>query len=129
MIPKKAKSLIPKVSKDLQMSEELVKDIVDFYWDDVYDVLRNIEYTKIYIQNLGDFNIKHWMLTKKILEYSEKLYRNPGQTFMQRMKKEESTESLEKMTKLQKDFAEEYSKKQTKKQLRNEFTRTKENLE
>jgi hypothetical protein len=129
MIPKKAKSLIPKVSKDLQMSEELVKDIVDFYWDDVYDVLRNIEYTKIYIQNLGDFNIKHWMLTKKILEYSEKLDRNPGQTFMQRMKKEESTESLEKMTKLQKDFAEEYSKKQTKKQLRNEFTRTKENLE
>lgn len=129
MIPKKAKSLIPKVSQDLKMSEELVKDVVDFYWDDVYDVLRNIEYTKIYIQNLGDFNIKHWMLTKKILEYSEKLDRNPGQTFMQRMKKEESTESLEKMTKLQKDFAEEYSKKQTKKQLRNEFTRTKENLE
>lgn len=129
MIPKKAKSLIPKVSQDLEMSEELVKDVVDFYWDDVYDVLRNIEYTKIYIQNLGDFNIKHWMLTKKILEYSEKLDRNPGQTFMQRMKKEESTESLEKMTKLQKDFAEEYSKKQTKKQLRNEFTRTKENLE
>ena len=70
MIPKKAKSLIPKVSQDLEMSEELVKDVVDFYWDDVYDVLRNIEYTKIYIQNLGDFNIKHWMLTKKILEYS-----------------------------------------------------------
>ena len=129
MIPKKAKSLIPKVSQDLEMSEELVKDVVDFYWDDVYDVLRNIEYTKIYIQNLGDFNIKHWMLTKKILEYSEKLDRNPGQTFMQRMKKDEASESLEKMIKLQKDLAEEYSKKQTKKQLRNEFSRSKENLE
>ena len=29
MIPKKAKSLIPEVAKDLELSEELVKDIVD----------------------------------------------------------------------------------------------------
>lgn len=129
MIPKKAKSLIPEVAKDLELSEELVKDIVDFYWDDVHDVLRKIEVTRVYIQNLGDFNIKHWMLTKKILDYSEKLDRNPGQTFMQRMKKDEASESLEKMIKLQKDLAEEYSKKQTKKQLRNEFSRSKENLE
>jgi|688.fasta_scaffold209833_4 hypothetical protein len=129
MIPKKAKSLIPEVSKDLELDEELVKDVIDFYWDDVYDALRSIEHTRLYIQNLGDFNIKHWLLTKKILDYSEKLDRNPGQTFMQRLKKEEATESLDKMIKLQKDLSEEYSKKQTKKQLRNEFSRSKENLE
>jgi hypothetical protein len=55
--------------------------------------------------------------------------RNPGQTFNQRIKKQDSKLQLEKMIKLQKELADEYSKKLNKKQQRNDYRRSKKDLE
>lgn len=129
MIPKKTKTLIPEFAKEINIPEEVVSNIINGYWDEVSDTLRNIEHTNVYIEKFGEFRIKHWLLTKKILDYSEKIDRNPGITFLQKVKKEEATLVLEKMQYLQKQFAEAYSKKQTKKEERNEFTRSKKDME
>jgi hypothetical protein len=129
MIPKKAKTFIPKVSEELNLDQELVENIFNFYWDDVSKILRNIEHTRVYIEQLGEFRIKHWLLTKKILEYTDIVEKNKAQTFSQKMKKEDDKSLLNKMITLQEVFAEEYSNKLIKKQQRNEYTGSKKNME
>ena len=128
MIPKKYKTLLSQYSNNTS-NPELTQDIINFYWDEVADLLRNKNHTTIYVEKFGEFKIKHWQLTKKILEFTELIKNNPGQTFTQRIKKEESKQLLDKMVKLQKDFAEEYSNKLNKKSLRHEFERSQKNME
>jgi hypothetical protein len=128
MIPKKYKNILAEYSEQFE-NPEVISDIVNFFWDDVSTNLRNINYPSIYIEQLGEFNIKHWILTKKILEYTGLIERNPGQTFNQRIKKQDSKLQLEKMINLQKELADEYSKKLNKKQQRNDYRRSKKDLE
>jgi hypothetical protein len=129
MIPKKAKTFIPKVAEELEIDQELVENIFNFFWDDVSKIMRNIEHTRVYIEQLGEFKIKHWLLTKKILEYTDIVEKNKAQTFSQKMKKEDDKSLLKKMITLQEVFAEEYSNKLIKKQQRNEYTGSKKDLE
>jgi hypothetical protein len=128
MIPKKYKNILAEYSEQFE-NPEVISDIVNFFWDDVSTNLRSINYPSIYIEQLGEFNIKHWILTKKILEYTGLIERNPGQTFNQRIKKQDSKLQLEKMINLQKELADEYSKKLNKKQQRNDYRRSKKDLE
>ena len=67
MIPKKYKNVLAEYSEQFE-NPEVISDIVNFFWDDVSTNLRNINYPSLYIEQLGEFNIKHWILTKKILE-------------------------------------------------------------
>ena len=76
MIPKKAKTFIPKVAEELEIDQELAENIFNFFWDDVSKIMRNIEHTRVYIEQLGEFKIKHWLLTKKILEYTDIVEKN-----------------------------------------------------
>lgn len=128
MIPKKYKNVLAEYSEQFE-NPEVISDIVNFFWDDVSTNLRNINYPSLYIEQLGEFNIKHWILTKKILEYTGLIEKNPGQTFNQRIKKQDSKLQLDKMIKLQKELADEYSKKLNKKQQRNDYRRSKKDLE
>jgi hypothetical protein len=128
MIPKKYKNILAEYSEQFE-NPEVISDIVNFFWDDVSTNLRSINYPSIYIEQLGEFNIKHWILTKKILEYTGLIEKNPGQTFNQRIKKQDSKLQLDKMIKLQKELADEYSKKLNKKQQRNDYRRSKKDLE
>jgi len=64
--PKKAKELIPEVAKDLDLSEQMIKDIIDFYWQEVRKSLSSLKHSRVHITNLGDFTIKHWKLDDMI---------------------------------------------------------------
>ena len=66
MRPKKAKELIPKVAVELDIPEQLVKDVTDFYWQEIRKSLSSLKHSRIHITNLGDFTIKHWKLDDKI---------------------------------------------------------------
>ena len=129
MIPKKSRTFIPKISEELEIDQQLIENIFNFYWDDVSKIMRNIEHTRVYIEQLGEFRIKHWLLTKKILEYNDIVEKNKAQTFTQKMKKEDDKSLLDKMINLQKALSEEYSNKLIKKQQRNEYTGSKKDLE
>jgi hypothetical protein len=129
MIPKKSRTFIPKISEELEIDQELIENIFNFYWDDVSKIMRNIEHTRVYVEQLGEFRIKHWLLTKKILEYTDIVEKNKAQTFTQKMKKEDDKSLLDKMINLQKALSEEYSNKLIKKQQRNDYTGSKKDLE
>lgn len=66
MKPKKVKDLIPKISKELQLSEEEVKSVIDIYWDKVRKALSSLEYEHVNVPGLGVFGVKPWMVEKKL---------------------------------------------------------------
>lgn len=84
MHPKKAKVLIPDVASSLSMSEDLVTDVVMFYWEEIRKSLSSLKHQRIHLTNLGDFVIKHWKIDEKI-EMLERWEENNKQKGMQQM--------------------------------------------
>lgn len=66
MKPLKAKDFIPQVADQLDHPKELVKDVVDYYWQEVRRSLSNMKHSRVHVTNLGDFVTKHWKLDEKI---------------------------------------------------------------
>lgn len=118
MRPKKAKELIPEVASTLDLSEEVVKDITQFYWQEIRRSLSSLSHQRVHLSNLGDFIIKDWKIEDKIkrieaFETSNKLkgmsllnarFRTAEQLFELRnlkdiMKKEKQREEFIKMHK------------------------------
>jgi len=64
--PKKAKELIPAVAAEVQLPEQLVKDIVYTYWQEIRKSLSALKHNRVHITNLGDFSIMHWKIDDKI---------------------------------------------------------------
>lgn len=66
MHPIKAKALIPEVASDLNLPEDLVKEVTSYYWEEVRKSLSTLTHQRVHLTNLGDFVIKHWKLEEKI---------------------------------------------------------------
>jgi hypothetical protein len=64
--PSKAKQFIPEVAAELEMSEDTVTAIINFYWEEVRKSLSGLKHSRVHLTNLGDFVIKHWKLDDKI---------------------------------------------------------------
>lgn len=84
MRPKKAKELIPDVVNITNHSEELINDVISFYWAEVRKSLSSLKYPRVHITNLGDFVAKHWKIDNKI-EMLEKWEEKNKQKGMQQM--------------------------------------------
>ncbi|NBX97505.1 hypothetical protein EBQ81_01395 [bacterium] len=66
MRPKKAKDFIPDVASDLGIPDDLVKEVVNYYWEEVRRSLSSLKHQRVHITNLGDFTIKHWKIDEKV---------------------------------------------------------------
>ena len=64
--PKKAKDFIPTFAEQLHLSEDVVKDVITYYWQSVRKNLSSLSHSRIHLTNLGDFTIKHWKIDEKI---------------------------------------------------------------
>lgn len=64
--PKKAKEFISDIAQQLSLSQDIVKDVVDYYWREVRKNLSSLSHTRIHVTNLGDFVTKHWKIDEKI---------------------------------------------------------------
>lgn len=82
--PRKAKTLIPEVATLTEQSESLVKDVIDFYWQEIRKSMSSLKHQRIHLTNLGDFTIKHWKMKQKI-ENLEKWEETNKQKGMQQM--------------------------------------------
>lgn len=101
--PKKAKLLISEVAKDLGVDENLVKCVVDYYWQEVRKNMSELTHQRIHILNLGDFVIKHWNVEKKIKEletFIDSNKRKNKEKITERYKLKESLEKLYNLRKL-----------------------------
>jgi hypothetical protein len=60
----KAKTLIPKTAEKLELSEELVADVVDFYYTELRKRMEGLQNNRLYVPKIGTFYISE----KKIKE-------------------------------------------------------------
>jgi nucleoid DNA-binding protein len=72
MTPTKANKLIPETAKELGISEELVKDVVDFYYETLKKKVESLEHPTLLVHNFGIFKISRKKLKFK-LEFLKKL--------------------------------------------------------
>ena len=69
MNPKKPSDIFPIVAEAANAKEQLVEDIVSFYWKEVRDTLVNCKSHNVFIDGLGTFKAKPWKLPEVILKY------------------------------------------------------------
>lgn len=62
----KAKSLIPKTAEQLELPEELVADVVDFYYTEIRKRMEGLQNNRLYIPKIGTFYISQKKLESSI---------------------------------------------------------------
>lgn len=112
MNPKKAKLFIPEVAREQGASEELVTDVINFYWSHVRKNMSALSSPRIHLTNLGDMTIKHWNIEEKITSL-QRWEENNKQKGIQQMKGLWNTaELLFNLENMKKMFAEEQQRKE-----------------
>ena len=110
--PKKAKEFIPEVALNLSISEDLARDVVNYYWREVRKNLSSLSHSRIHVTNLGDFVTKHWKIDEKI-DMLEKWEENNKLKGMQEMTARFKTaETLFDLKNLKKTVEEENQRKE-----------------
>ena len=101
MIPKKSKLLYKDVSEEMNVSENLVDSLIDFYYKELKNTLTNLEHPTINVEGLGQFVIRKNLVTKSIPKYNKMLENHDTSTFRAYYNKkaiEERVQLLEKMS-------------------------------
>jgi nucleoid DNA-binding protein len=103
MIPKKSKLLYKDVSEEMNVSENLVDALIDFYYKELKNTLTNLQHPIINVEGLGQFVIKKNLVTKSIPKYNKMLENHDTSTFKAYYNKkaiEERVQLLEKMNEM-----------------------------
>jgi nucleoid DNA-binding protein len=101
MIPKKSKLLYKDVSEEMNVSENLVDSLIDFYYKELKNTLTNLQHPTINVEGLGQFVIRKNLVTKSIPKYNKMLENHDTSTFRAYYNKkaiEERVQLLEKMS-------------------------------
>lgn len=72
MNPKKAKEFIKPTAQQLQLDEEFVKDLVEFFYKKLRLNLQKLNCHNIYVSKLGTFSAKSWRIDDVIEEMERK---------------------------------------------------------
>ena len=78
MVPKKAKEFKKATAEDLGLSENLVNNFIDFYWQRVRKLMSDLEHEAIQIPNLGTFKVKHWRIDETVEKHKATIVRVEG---------------------------------------------------
>lgn len=127
MIPKKAKEFKKDVAEELGLSEELVSNVVDFYWETVRKKMSNLSDPAIEIPNFGIFRVKHWGIDEEVEKLKRVIESKEGK-FTQYALKKDLEEKIAALEKIKATIKEEKEKFKIIKQARYD-KRIKDNME
>lgn len=99
MVPKKAKEFKKATAEDLGLSENLVNNFIDFYWQRVRKLMSDLEHEAIQIPNLGTFKVKHWRIDETVEKHKATIVRVEGK-FAGYQMMVELTKRIEKLEKI-----------------------------
>jgi hypothetical protein len=116
--PKKPSYFLKLTAEQHGVSEELVKDIIDMYWEDVRKSLSELKHHSVYVVGLGTFKIKYWKLDEKKVEYCRMLASNNGNSFKKMVMQAELEDRIEKFMVLQEMLFENNKERKLKKTIR-----------
>ena len=95
MKPTKGKDLINKTANELDLSEELVKDVIDFYYSTVAKKLESLEYPTLYLHGLGTLRLSMRKLRRDIKGLKRLLESPHGEDFRKVIKYNLSKEMMQ----------------------------------
>jgi hypothetical protein len=81
MNPKKAKSYINIISKDLNEDVDLLECLIDFYYKECRNALSNLKYNRLNIDGLGHFKSRNNLIKKSIDKINKDLNGHDTSTF------------------------------------------------
>jgi len=81
MNPKKANKLYIQVAEDLNITEDLVEVITEFYYKEVKNLMTNLLEPRINVEGLGHFTTRAIVITKSIDKISKVLENHDTSTF------------------------------------------------
>lgn len=81
MKPTKGKDLIKKTAQQLNLPEEMVKDVVEFYYSIVTRKIENLESPTIFLHGLGTLRLSRRKLQKNIEKMQKLLESNSQEDF------------------------------------------------
>lgn len=125
--PKKPSYFYKLTAKQLEVDEDLVREVVDLYWSNIRKALSELKHHSVYAVGLGTFRIKFWELDEVKLEYVKRLMNNDGSSFRKMMAKNELEDRIEKILKIQEMLEEDSQKKQQLREKR--YGKSNSNLE
>jgi len=102
--PKKAKSVTKELHYELNLDENLVNDIVDFYWLHVRKTIVSASYPRINIENLGIFQVKYKALDKTITKYENAINKLGTENFYKYAKYDNMKSRVDILLKLKEDM-------------------------
>lgn len=97
MLPKNSKIYIEPTSQETGFPEELVKDVVSFYYSTLRETLSELKHHTVQVEGLGVFSLRSKELKKLVAKYNKHLSVITGETYTQMTVKKDVEESLEKV--------------------------------
>ncbi len=111
MNPKKAKTVFKDLHYELDLEENLVHDILDFYWLHVRKTIVGAVHPRINIENLGVFQVKYKALAKTIEKYENAINKLGTENFNKYAKYDNMKSRLDILLKLREDMTTEKQRK------------------
>lgn len=100
MTPKNASDLYKEFSEDLEISESLVENLIEFFYKEVKDQLTNLRNPRINVIGLGQFVAKSITVQKHIEKFTNVVKNCDTYSFSGYYNKKNLEEKLELLTKL-----------------------------
>jgi nucleoid DNA-binding protein len=113
MIPKKANKLYTEITKEFDVSEDLVENLVELYYKTLRKNLSSLSELRINADGLGHFVVKIQKVKKAIPHYEKVLNNHDTSTFGAYHNKKSVEEKLELLSKINEKIDKELTKKQT----------------
>ena len=111
MIPKKASSLYKEMTKEFDVSEELVESLIEFYYKTLRKKMSSLSDLRINVDGLGHFVIKMQKVKKAIPHYEKVLKNHDTSTFGAYHNKKSVEDKLELLIKIHEKVDEELAKR------------------
>jgi len=98
--PKKAKLFKNGIAEEVGVHPNVVEDFINFYYNELRNILSNLESINVYINGLGTFSIRKTRLEGKIKKYKSFLGNENKTTYIGYKKTEELKEYLKKLERI-----------------------------
>lgn len=128
MNPRKPRSLIKKVAKDCNASEQLVSDLTHFFWIKVRKDLSSLDYVRVHVQNLGTFMVRTKQLEKSIEKTSKVLTYLNKESYSEYDQFDKLSTKVFKMEKLVETLKEEWKERSEHYEIKNANRESQDNL-
>jgi len=94
MNPKKSNKLYKEVSEELDLTEDLVQDFIEFYYKEIRKNLTDLLHPRINVDGLGHFVAKTFVIRKAIPRYKKFLEVQGTETFAEYFNKKNTETKL-----------------------------------